>query len=100
MDGEKGRNESSLAERMGKDRKFYSHLGRDIVIKCLINMISCSWENNLLNIWVAQVFLHQKQFYDIYWFQNWHAQYKNSYNNFTLTYQMTSLTVICKTEKI
>lgn len=42
MDGEKGRNESSLAERMGKDRKFYSHLGREVVIKCLINVICCS----------------------------------------------------------
>lgn len=36
------------------------------------------------NVWVAQVFLYLKQFYDIYWFQNWHAQYKNSYNNFIL----------------
>ena len=32
MDGEKGRNESSLAERMGKDRKFYSHQKIEMMI--------------------------------------------------------------------
>lgn len=39
MDGEKGRSESSPAERLETNRKFYSHLERDFIIKCLIDEI-------------------------------------------------------------
>ena len=39
MDEEKSRSESSPAERLETNRKCYSHLERDFIIKCLINEI-------------------------------------------------------------